>query len=110
MTKTRRKQRFRHKAMKNDCKRLQFSKLPSAHTANRQETHKFEFIGQIGTYDYFEKDDTDVDDLVSYLTSLASLKALNDVPAEKLKEIIMEHAVNGVVDLPKEYGMFVAKG
>ena len=53
---------------------------------------------------------TDVDDLVSYLTSLASLKALNDVPAEKLKEIIMEHAVNGVVDLPKEYGMFVAKG
>ena len=58
----------------------------------------------------YRKDDTDVDDLVSYLTSLASLKALNDVPAEKLKEIIMEHAVNGEVDLPKEYGMFVAKG
>ena len=22
----------------------------------------------------------------------------------------MEHSVNGVVDLPKEYGMFIAKG
>ena len=53
---------------------------------------------------------TDIDDLVSYLTSLASLKALNDVPVERLKEIIAEHAVNGVVDLPKEYGMFIARG
>ncbi|MBO4750687.1 MAG: hypothetical protein J5546_10245 [Lachnospiraceae bacterium] len=35
---------------------------------------------------------------------------LSDVPREKLKEIIKGHAVNGVVDLPKEYGMFIAKG
>ncbi|MBO7600591.1 MAG: class I SAM-dependent methyltransferase [Lachnospiraceae bacterium] len=53
---------------------------------------------------------TDIDDLVDYLRSLASLKALNDVPLERLKEIITEHSVNGVVDLPKEYGMFIAKG
>ena len=53
---------------------------------------------------------TDIDDLLSYLTSLASLKALNDVPVERLKEIIAEYAVNGVVDLPKEYGMFIARG
>ena len=44
------------------------------------------------------------------LASLASLKILNDVPFEKLKETILEHAVNGVVDLPKEYGMFIARG
>ena len=53
---------------------------------------------------------TDIDDLVNYLRSLASLKALNDIPLERLKEIIMEHSVNGVVDLPKEYGIFIAKG
>ena len=53
---------------------------------------------------------TDIDDLVDYLRSLASLKALNDIPLEKLNEIIMEHSSNGVVDLPKEYGMFIAKG
>lgn len=53
---------------------------------------------------------TDTDDLVSYLRSLASLKALNDIPLDRLKEIIAGHSVNGVVDLPKEYGMFVAKG
>ena len=53
---------------------------------------------------------TDVDDLVKYLGSMTSLKVLDDVPFEKLKEIVMEHAVNGVVDLPKEYGMFIARG
>ena len=53
---------------------------------------------------------TNIDDLVDYLRSLASLKALNDIPLEKLKAIITEHSVNGVVDLPKEYGMFIAKG
>ena len=53
---------------------------------------------------------TDIDDLVNYLRSLASLKALDDIPLERLKEIIMEHSVNGEVDLPKEYGMFIAMG
>ncbi|MCR5031253.1 MAG: hypothetical protein K6A92_00175 [Lachnospiraceae bacterium] len=53
---------------------------------------------------------TDVDDLVNYLGSLASLKVLTDTPYERLKEIILEHRENGVVDLPKEYGMFLARG
>ena len=47
---------------------------------------------------------------MSYLTSQASLKALNDIPVERLKEIIAGYAVNGVVELPKEYGMFIARG
>ena len=53
---------------------------------------------------------TDIDDLVDYLTSMTSLKVINELPIEKLKAIITEHAVKGVVDLPKEYGMFIARG
>ncbi len=53
---------------------------------------------------------TDIDDLVNYLSSLASLKALNDLPIDRIKEVITENSENGVVDLPKEYGMFIAKG
>lgn len=51
---------------------------------------------------------TDIDDLVTYLSSLSSLKMLNEVPLEKIREIIKYHAIDGVVDLPKEYGMFIA--
>ena len=52
---------------------------------------------------------TDIDDLVDYLGSLASLSALSDMPAQRLKEIIAAHATSGVVDLPKEYGMFICQ-
>ena len=52
---------------------------------------------------------TNIDDLVVYLSSLSSLKALNEMPYDKLKRIILDHTVNGAVDLPKEYGMFIAK-
>ena len=51
---------------------------------------------------------TDIDDLVTHLSSLSSLKMLNEVPLEKIREIIKYHAIDGVVDLPKEYGMFIA--
>ena len=53
---------------------------------------------------------TDIEDLVVYLKSLASFKAVLDLPEEKIREILEQHAVNGVVDLPKEYGMLLAKG
>ena len=52
---------------------------------------------------------TDIDDLVVYLSSLSSLKALNEMPYDKLKRIISDHTLNDAVDLPKEYGMFIAK-
>ena len=51
---------------------------------------------------------TDSDDLVDYLNSLASFKAILDFPGEKVKKIIEAHEINGVIDLPKEYGMFIA--
>ncbi|MDC7293779.1 MULTISPECIES: class I SAM-dependent methyltransferase [unclassified Butyrivibrio] len=53
---------------------------------------------------------TDIDDLVGYLCSLASFKAILDVPVNKITEILKGHAINGTIDLPKEYGMLIAKG
>ena len=52
---------------------------------------------------------TDIEDLVIYLQSLVSLRAVMDVPAEKIREILKEHAQDGAVDLPKEYGMFICR-
>ena len=52
---------------------------------------------------------TELQDLVEYLCSLTSLQALNEIPIERIRDIVKEHAVNGAVDLPKEYGMFIAR-
>ena len=52
---------------------------------------------------------TDTEDLVEYLRSLASFKAVIDLPVQKIRDILKEHAADGVIDLPKEYGMFICR-
>ena len=52
---------------------------------------------------------TNTEDLVEYLRSLASFKAVVDLPVEKIRDIIREHTADGAVDLPKEYGMFICR-
>ncbi len=52
---------------------------------------------------------TDIEDLVLYLRSLAPFKAVLDIPGQKIRDILEEHAVCGVIDLPKEYGMFICR-
>ncbi|MCR5823493.1 MAG: methyltransferase domain-containing protein [Lachnospiraceae bacterium] len=52
---------------------------------------------------------TNPEDLVAYLRSLASFKAVLDLPEEKIREILAEHIVDGAIDLPKDYGMFICR-
>lgn len=34
--------------------------------------------------------------------------SLNDVPEHTIKEILMRNVTDGILNIPKEYGMFVA--
>lgn len=52
---------------------------------------------------------TKADDLVEYLRSLASFRAVMDLPVQKIRDILTEHTVDGAIDLPKEYGMFICR-
>lgn len=52
---------------------------------------------------------TDTEDLVEYLRSLVSFKAILDIPEQKIRNILVEHAVDGKINLPKEYGMFICR-
>ena len=52
---------------------------------------------------------TNADDLVEYLRSLASFKAVIDLPVQKIRDILKQHTADGVIDLPKEYGMFICR-
>ena len=51
---------------------------------------------------------TDMDDMVDYIYSLSGMTTLNSVPRQRIKEILLENTVNGVLNVPKEYGMFIA--
>ncbi len=53
---------------------------------------------------------TDVADLVDYIYSLASMSSLSSQPREAIYEILQSHMVNGVLTVPKEYGIFISYG
>ena len=51
---------------------------------------------------------TDIDDMLAYIRSLSAMTGLHTVPDSVLREILTAHMVDGVLHVPKEYGMFAA--
>lgn len=51
---------------------------------------------------------TNLDDIIEYIASLSSMTALSDLPKQEIKDLLMMHTQNGVLQVPKEYGMFIA--
>ena len=51
---------------------------------------------------------TNIDDMVEYIYSLSSMTSLNSVPKQVIKDILMNHTTNGILNVPKEYGMFIS--
>ena len=51
---------------------------------------------------------TNVDDMVEYIYSLSSMTSLSSVPKQAIKEILIQNTSDGILNVPKEYGMFIA--
>ena len=51
---------------------------------------------------------TNPDDLIDYIHSLASLSVLQKLPGETLRAVLEKHMQDGVLHIPKEYGLFVS--
>lgn len=52
---------------------------------------------------------TDVDDLVDYIFSLTGMTDLRKLPRETVRGVLSGHMADGVLRVPKEYGMFIAR-
>lgn len=50
---------------------------------------------------------TNLDDMVEYIYSLSNMTSLNHVPRQIIKDILKKNTTNGVLNVPKEYGMFI---
>lgn len=51
----------------------------------------------------------EVDDMVEYIYSLSSMMPLRNVPKQDIKNILLQHTSDGILNVPKEYGMFRAE-
>lgn len=69
--------------------------------------------GCFGEVDRFDYPDslaiTDVEDLVDYIRSLAGVSALRALPRDRLCTVLKSHMAGGVLTVPKDYGMFIAR-
>ena len=52
---------------------------------------------------------TDIEDMLDYIYSLSSMNNIGNVERGKLRQILENNMVDGVLYVPKEYGMFVCK-
>lgn len=51
---------------------------------------------------------TNIDDMVDYIYSLSSMTSLNGVPKQVINDILTENTIDGILNVPKEYGMFIS--
>lgn len=52
---------------------------------------------------------TDVEDMVEYVYSLSSMTPLAGVPRKTVRDILLANTTQGVLYVPKEYGLFLCK-
>ena len=52
---------------------------------------------------------TDVGDLADYVLSLTGMSALKSIPREEMISVMKAHMKDGVLSVPKEYGLFVSR-
>ena len=52
---------------------------------------------------------TDINDMVDYIYSLKSMTDLSSIPKDKICELLSSKMKDGVLTVPKEYGMFISK-
>lgn len=52
---------------------------------------------------------TDINDFIDYIYSLSSLSNVADIPREIIYQALEQKLRNGILFIPKEYGMFICK-
>lgn len=52
---------------------------------------------------------TDIDDVLNYIYSLTNMSSIAELERQTLKEVLEKEMVNGVLNIPKEYGMFICR-
>ena len=68
------------------------------------------YFGEVTRYDYEDSlEVTDVRDLADYIASLAGMSSLRAVPRETVLRVLGSAAAGGVLKVPKEYGLFLAR-
>ena len=51
---------------------------------------------------------TNLDDIVDYIYSLSNMTSLESIPRDEIKDALAKHMKDGILNVPKEYGLFIS--
>ena len=52
---------------------------------------------------------TNIDDMLDYIYSLTSMTEISNIKRDVIKEVLEQNTADGILKVPKEYGMFVCR-
>ena len=52
---------------------------------------------------------TSAEDMADYIRSLSGMSGLREIPADEMRSVLERNMRGGILRVPKEYGMFVAR-
>lgn len=79
-------------------------------TLQNGETQLSPFFDKVERFLYEDAlEVTDLGDMADYITTLEGMSGLGRLPRETVLAVLAKHSVDGVLRLPKEYGMFAAQ-
>ena len=68
------------------------------------------FFSRVERYDYEDAlEVTSAEDMADYIYSLSGMSGLRQLPRERVLSVLRAHMSQGVLHVPKEYGLFVSK-
>ena len=96
------------------------SSLFSAYGIRNESNHQFtlqngnaqlsRFFADVRRMDYIDAlAVADTEDIADYIGSLTGMAALRNLPRDLIVSVLNEHKKDGILHIPKEYGLFIAK-
>lgn len=68
------------------------------------------YFSSVEMFEYIDSlEVTNIDDMLDYIYSLTGMTGLNDIKRDVVKEVLKENMVDGILRVPKEYGMFICR-
>ena len=52
---------------------------------------------------------TNIEDMLDYISSLTGMSGISNISRDVIKKVLKQNTVNGILSIPKEYGMFICK-
>ena len=69
-----------------------------------------QYFSSVEMLEYIDRlEVTNIEDMLDYISSLSGMSGISNISRDVIKKVLEQNTVNGVLSVPKEYGIFICK-